>query len=247
MTSSAISPELSRARLSRARKDGVRDALGIPVISIFSTMVGFAAIAKEAGFGMAETLATTILVWGMPGQVAMASLHMAGASALVIFTAVTLANMRMLLMTISGVEMMGFRHHPLPFWKRLLLVQMLAITSWVQLGVVEDRYPPPLLTSYFSGLGGMIFSAGLLGTVTGFSMTDLMSEEVLRAILVITPLYILMMVINARRVRNRLAGLAGGVLCPILFPLIGEWAILAAGLLGGTLVMLWRGSDREAG
>ena len=241
MTSSTISSDLSRAR-----RDGVRDAFGIPAISIFATMVGFAAIAKEAGFGMAETLATTVLVWGMPGQVAMASLHMAGASALVIFTAVTLANMRMLLMTISGAEMMGFRYQSLPFWKRVLLVQMLAITSWVQLGVVEDRYTPPMLTSYFTGLGGLIFGAGLLDTVTGYGMADQVSQEVLRAILVITPLYILMMVINARRVRNRLAGLAGGVLCPVLFPLIGEWAILASGLIGGTLVMFWRSADERS-
>jgi len=229
--------------LLRARQDGIRDALGIPAISIFSTMVGFAAIAKEAGFGLPQTLVTTILVWGMPGQVAMASLHMAGASALVIFTAVTLANMRMLLMTISGVDMMGFKHHPVPFWKRLLLVQMLAITSWVQLGAVEDRYSPKMLTSYFTGLGGMIFSAGLVGTVLGYVIADMVPVQVLRAILVITPLYILMMVINARRVRNRLAGLAGGALCPILFPLIGEWAILVAGLVGGTLVMLWHAPD----
>lgn len=237
----------SSADLSDARQDGIRDAMGIPAISIFSTMVGFAAIAKEAGFGIAETLATTILVWGMPGQVAMASLHMAGASALVIFTAVTLANMRMLLMTISGIEIMGFRHHPIPFWKRLLLVQMLAITSWVQLGAVEHRYTPATLTSYFTGLGGMIFCSGVLGTVTGYVLADQVPQEVLRAILVITPLYILMMVINARRIRNRLAGLAGGILCPVLFPLIGEWAILAAGLLGGTLVMLWRMADEGAG
>lgn len=210
-------------------------------------MVGFSAIAKEAGFGIAETLATTVLVWGMPGQVAMVSLHMAGASALVIFTAVTLANMRMLLMTISGVEMMGFKYHPIPFWKRLLLVQMLAITSWVQLGVVEDRYTPETLTSYFTGLGGLIFCAGIVGTITGYVMADLVPQDVLRAILVITPLYILMMVINARRIRNRLAGLAGGILCPLLFPLIGEWAILAGGLLGGTLVMFWRIADEKAG
>ena len=71
-----------------AKKRGAIDALGIPAYSIFANMTGFSAIAREAGFDINQAMVTTALVWGMPGQVAMASLHMAGASAMVIFTAV---------------------------------------------------------------------------------------------------------------------------------------------------------------
>ena len=107
----------------KARREGMRCALGIPGVSIFGTMLGFAAIAREAGFDLSMTLATTFLVWGMPGQVAMVTLHAAGASALVIFTAVALANMRMLLMTVSGMAIMGQVRMPcrfggVSFWRR---------------------------------------------------------------------------------------------------------------------------------
>ena len=44
---------------------------------------------------------------------------------------------------------------------------------------------------------------------------------------------------NARQKANRLAVVFGGALSPILFPLIGEWAILVAGVIGGTLATLY--------
>ena len=54
-----------------------------------------------------QTTASTFLIWGMPGQVAMASLYAGGSDLFVIFTAVALANLRMMLMSISGADMLG--------------------------------------------------------------------------------------------------------------------------------------------
>lgn len=232
---------------SVARRNGMRAGLGIPGVSIFATMVGFAAIAREAGFDLTMTMATTAFVWGMPGQVAMATLHMAGASVLVIFTAVALANMRMLLMTISGMEMMGLNRSNVAFWQKIMLMQVLAITTWVQIGMVEDRYSKEGLRHYFIGMASIIYTSGLAGTAVGYSLSSFLPEVVLVPVLVITPLYILMMVINARRILNRMAGVAGGAIVPMLFPLIGEWSILVGGLIGGTMVVVVRETRRRAG
>ena len=223
----------------KARREGMRCALGIPGISIFGTMLGFAAIAREAGFDLSMTLATTF-VWGMPGQVAMVTLHAAGASALVIFTAVALANMRMLLMTVSGMAIMGAGQDALSFWRRLLLAQMLAITSWLQIGILEGRRPPHEVRSFFVGMAGMLYVLGMTGTAFGYYMDDWVDQRIMLAVMVATPLYILLMVINARRLMMRMAGVLGGGLCPLLYPLIGEWSILIGGVVGGTLVViLW--------
>ena len=215
---------------------GVAGALGVPGVSIFGSMVGFSAIAREAGFDLPMSLATAFLVWGMPGQVAMASLHAAGSSAAAVFSAVALANMRMLMMTASGMEMLGLKRSGMPFWRKLLLAQMLAITSWVQLGMYEGRLAPPRLLRYFLGFGPMLYVVGMAGAVAGYLLSDWAGEGVLRAVLMLTPLYILLMVINARRPVNRVAGIAGGVVCPLLFPLIGEWSILVGGTAAGTAV-----------
>ena len=93
---------------------GVLDAINIPGFALGSTMTGFAVIAKEAGFDFWMIVATTASVWGLPGQVAFASLYATGASLMLIFVTVALANMRMMLMVISGADIlqrlnMGYR------------------------------------------------------------------------------------------------------------------------------------------
>ena len=223
---------------SEDRVRGMAAAIGVPGVSIFASMVGFSAIAREAGFDLPMAMATTFLVWGMPGQVAMASMHTAGASLMVIFSAVALANMRMLMMTVSGMPMLGINTPSVPFWRKLLLMQMLAITSWVQLGMLEGRLEPHRLLRYFIGFGLTLYALGMAGTVVGYFLSDWVNDDVLRAVLMLTPLYILLMVVNARRPINRIAGVAGGSLCPLLFPLAGEWSILVGGFAAGTLVVL---------
>lgn len=219
---------------------GIKDSIGVPGISIFASMIGFSALAREAGFDVVQTSATSGLVWGMPGQVAMASLHMAGASLLVIFTAVALANMRMMLMVMSGMDMLGLREVKISFVKKFLLMHMLAITSWVQIGKIQPDYTPPELLAYFKGNAGMIYLFGMLGTFLGYYLSELISQEALRAVIVITPLYILLMVINARVKDHRMAAILGGALCPLSYPFLGEWSILFAGIVGGSLVVAIR-------
>lgn len=223
---------------SSDRAKGAAAGLGIPGVGIFFSMVGFSAIAREAGFDLSMAMTTSFLVWGMPGQVAMASLHAAGASLFVVFTGVALANMRMLMMSVSGVEMLGLNKPTVPFWRKLLLMQMLAITAWVQIGMFEGLLERQRLQRYYIGFASTIYVLGMAGTLVGYFLSDWVNEQVLLAVLTMTPLFILLMVINARRHLNRFAGVAGGSLCPVLFPLIGEWSVLVGGVGAGTAVVL---------
>ena len=50
----------------------------------------------------------------------------------------------------------------------------------------------------------------------------------------LTPLYILLLLANAQQKINQLAGLFGAALSPFIYILAGDWAILIAGLIGGT-------------
>ena len=84
-----------------------------------------------------------------------------------------------------------------------------------------------------------IFAFGILGTIFGFFLSDLLPPDILRVVIFITPIYILLLIINARQKANRLAVLIGGVLSPVFFPFAGEWAILIAGILGGSLASLY--------
>ena len=53
------------------------DALRAPCYALCVTMAGFSSIARESGFDFMMTLVTSLGVWGMPGQVAFASLYSA--------------------------------------------------------------------------------------------------------------------------------------------------------------------------
>ena len=229
-------PETSLAKGQLIRR-GVVDAVNIPGFALGSTMTGFAVIAKEAGFDFWMVVATTASVWGLPGQVAFASLYATGASLMLIFVAVALANMRMMLMVISGADILHLRTRNLPLWRRVLMMHFLAITSWAQIGFMQTRYSPDQLVPYYTGFSLMIFVFGMTGTVAGFFFDDLIPPEILRIIIFITPIYILMLVINSRQTINRLAVVIGGSLCPFFYLVLGSWSVLAAGLIGGTLAM----------
>ena len=223
----------------QTRLNAMIDALRAPCYALCITMAGFSTIARESGFDFMMALITSLGVWGMPGQVAFASLYSAGASLFIIFVAVSLANMRMLLMVISAADMMQLKSHDLPVWKRVFWMQFLAITAWAHLGFAQQKYPSHLLLPYYQGFSITIFTFGILGTVMGFFLTDLLPPELLRVVIFVTPIYILLLIMNARQKANRLAVVFGGALSPLFFPFAGEWAILLAGLIGGSLASLY--------
>ena len=223
---------LSSAQLVRR---GIIEAINVPGFALCSTLIGFGAIAREAGFDIWMTTTTTLLVFGMPGQVAMASLYASGASLLLIFIAVCLANLRMMLMVISGSDLLNLPQHKLPLWKRVLLMQGMAITGWAQLGFKQETIAPNDLLHYYKGFAATIYVFAISGTIIGFHLDNLIPEHVLRIVIFVTPLYLLLLIINAKQTTNKLAVVIGGTLCPLLYPLAGDWAILYAGFVGGTL------------
>ena len=217
---------------------GVVDALNVPGFALFFTMVGFSTLAKDAGFDIWLVCATTLAVWGMPGQVALVSLYATGASLMIIFLAVSLANMRMMLMVISGYNILQFNLHDIAFWKKILLMHVMAITSWAQISHIKHKYPPNLLLPYYIGFSITIYAFGLSGTLIGYFIDYLVNFEVLRAITFMTPLYILLLVVSSKDKINRISVMLGGTIVPIIYPLLSEWSILIGGLAGGSMAFV---------
>ena len=219
-------------------KSGIFDALNVPGLALFVTMVGFSTLAKDAGFDVWLVSATTLTVWGMPGQVALASLYATGASLSIIFLAVALANMRMMLMVISGYNMLQLKEHNMSFCKKVLLMHIMAITSWAQISHVKDKYPANLLLSYYIGFAITIYIFGLSGTLLGYFIDNFADNEVLRAIIFMTPLYILLLVISSKDNINRCAVFLGAIITPLIYPIFFEWSVLIGGVAAGSLAYL---------
>jgi len=165
-------------------------------------------------------------------------LYATGASIVLMVVAVALANMRMMLMVISGANILRLKTSGWPLWRRVVMMHFLAITSWAQIGYRQGQYPPHLLRSYYTGFTLTIFAFGVAGTAFGYFLDDLVPHEILRLIIYITPLYILLLLMNAQQSVNRLAAIIGGSICPFIYTTFSDWAILVSGLTGGTIALL---------
>ena len=134
--------------------------------------------------------------------------------------------------------MLHLKQHNLPFYKRVLIMHFMAITNWAQLTFKQSTYEPQQLLVYYKGFSSVVFVFGLSGTMMGYFLDDLLPPHILRLVIYITPLYILLLLVNARQTINRLAGFFGAALSPFIYMVVGDWAILVAGCVGGTAALL---------
>ena len=241
-----MSEFLSERQIAR---QGALDALTLPAIALGSTMLGFGAIARESGFDFWMTTFTTLSVWGMPGQIAFVGLYATGSSMFLMVAAVALANMRMMLMVISGADMLKLKQHNLTFFQCVFIMHFMAITNWAQLSYKQSTYQPQQLLTYYKGFSAVVFVCGMTGTMTGYFLDDLLPPHILRLVIYITPIYILLLLANAQQKINQIAGLFGAALSPLIYIIAGDWAILIAGFIGGTaaLFVLRAKQARKAG
>ena len=117
----------------------------------------------------------------------------------------------------------------------MLLMHVMAITSWAQISYIKDKYPPKLLLSYYIGFSCTIYIFGLSGTLLGYFIDNFVSNTVLGAITFMTPLYILLLIIGSKESVNKLSVILGGLIAPIIYPFFLEWSILIGGLIGGSI------------
>jgi|GEM_PF-6403093 len=54
------------------------DAFSLPAFILLFTMMGFGSLARGAGFGAEMAALATVLIWGLPGQLAMVELTATG-------------------------------------------------------------------------------------------------------------------------------------------------------------------------
>ena len=77
------------------------DALSLPAFILFFTMMGFGSLARGAGFDAGMAAVASLLIWGLPGQLAMVELTRTGQGLVAIVFACSLANARFLPMVVS--------------------------------------------------------------------------------------------------------------------------------------------------
>ena len=85
---------------------GFRDCVIAPGWGVFAAMAGFGSIAGEAGETLWRSLVLMAGLWSMPGQVAFVELSAEGVLGWTLILAVTVANLRMLPLTLASIPLL---------------------------------------------------------------------------------------------------------------------------------------------
>lgn len=213
---------------------GALAAMSLPAIVLMGAQVGFAALAREAGFNLFETLTLTVAVWALPSQVVFVGLVSSGASLPAVVLAVALSAVRFMPMLMSWTPVV--RTPTTPRWLLLLVAWFTAITAWV---FAMSRLPGldrEARLPYFVGFALMLTALNAGIVAVAYHAIGAMPELVAAALVFLMPMYFLMALWGAARSRaDYVAFSAGLVLGPAFAFLTPAADLLLAGILGGTI------------
>jgi predicted branched-subunit amino acid permease len=226
-----------------AFRGGLRLALGVPVLALGASYLGFGALVRESGLGLWQGLLSSATTFALPGQVLLVELYALGATLAVMALAVGLSSTRLLPMTMSLVPQL--RRPEVPRWRLYLAAHFIAVTGWAMTMRVAPRLPVEERLAFFTGFTLALWLSVILCTAIGYHLPGVLPERVTLALLFLNPLYFLLLFLSDMKERARtLALLFGAVLGPPLFLLEADWSLLFAGFLGGSAAFLLGGRRR---
>ena len=209
-----------------------------PAIPLAACFVALGALLKDAGFNLQQSAASSLFTYALPGQLVMAESLLVGASIVNIFIAVWLVNFRLYPMTVSLFPLL--EHKTQPKWKYYLSCHFLAVTSWL---IAKDSYKKidkKHRIDFWIGIGIGTWSTAILMTVLGYLSADYLNKDMLIGLAIVNPVYFFCIMIGAmKNLSISIAVIGGTILGPLIYLASTEWALLFAGLIGGTVAFLF--------
>lgn len=211
---------------------GVRAAISVPALILASAFVGFAGLAKDGGFSLAEAVFMVAVVWALPAKVVLIGAILSGSSVFAAAFAVALSSVRLMPMVVALVPEM--RSPGTPKWVLYGLSHFVAVTSWVLAMERLKDIPREMRTAYYAGLGSTLILLNIAVVITVYLVADSLPPGVSAALLLLTPVYFLTSLWGSARERaGHVAMVLGLGLGPAFHVLLPGFDLLAAGLIGG--------------
>lgn len=215
---------------------GVIDATGMPALVLFASMIGYGSMAREAGLTLWMSVASTGIVWGLPGQIAMIELYALGAPVIAVMVAASAANARFLPMVLSVMPL--FNATPVRRRWHYAVAQFMSLNPWAAMMRNGPRMNPAYRTPYFSGFAGVCVTAALIGTAAGFLIAGTLPRDVTLSLVFLNPLFFTLMFVSTRDFGQILAVLAGIVAGPLFHLVSSDWGLILTGAVAGTAAYL---------
>ena len=217
--------------------NGVREALGVPVLVLVAGYLGFGALAGASGVSLWFAVISSVTIWALPGQLVLLDMWQAGAPLIAVILAVSLANARFLPMTMTLMPMLRDDSHPT--WRYYLAAHLVAMVAWVACMRRCPGMPARERLHFFMGFGTVCVVSCEVMVAIGYLIADAIPQQLQIGLVFLSPLYFF--VIMAGEVRSRLMALAlgcgavAGPLCQLYSP---QWGVLMAGVGGGSVAFL---------
>lgn len=223
------------------------DALSLPAFILFFTMMGFGSLARGAGFGADMAAVASLLIWGLPGQLAMAELTRTGQGLVAIVFACSLANARFLPMVVAFMPTLARERASLP--RMLLDAQLLSINSWAMCMREFPQVEAAYRHRYYVTFASSILLAAIAGTLLGFHSAVLLPAPLVLGLIFVSPLFFALVLSAVPGRAERISMLLGCATIPLAHYLWPAVDLLITGLVGGSLgfALARTSPGREAG
>lgn len=237
----AASPEwAAEATAASAFLRGLSAIVTAPGLVLFTSSLGFGALARDLGFTFAHAVFIVASVYALPTQVMLVDQIARGAALLSIAFAVTLTAVRLLPMTVS---LMPFIREDQPTrrgWAmRIALSHTIATSVWVESMRRLPKLPRHLQLPHMAGIGIAMMCATVSGSGVGYLVAGQVSPLIAAGLLFMNPIYFLFsLAASASRKMDWTAIALGAVLGPLLFKVVPGFDLLLTGLIGGTLAYM---------
>lgn len=223
-------------------KAGMRAAAGLPTVVLLGSLTGYGALAHDTGFGGGLAVLSTILVWGLPGQIVMAEMYAAGADVLAIAIAVGMANMRFFPMAVSLMPTLGGGGG---IATRFAQAQLMSATSWAYVMRTSAPETPQARLGYHTGFTCVCVTVAAIATMIGYLGAAGLPKPLAMALLFINACFLLLLLLDTKGRGAAVAvitGVAVGIPINMYFP---DTGLIITGLIGGTAGFLADGSRHQ--
>lgn len=211
---------------------GIKAAAGAPAVGLFVGLMGFGALARGVGLDFSVMLGAVALIWSMPALLTFSELAVSGAGMWAMFVAVVFANMRNVPMVVTAL--------PLIREKRgvsggdWIFAQLLAPTVWVHILVNAKNLPVTARRPFYVAFSVAVFVSAVIGGFVGYFGVAAVPAALGVSLLMLTPLYLLLIMVSVRKLSGYLALGLGAVAVPWLMQWSVEWGLALGGIGAGT-------------
>jgi len=210
----------------------VLDSLSLPAFILLTTMMGFGSLARSAGYSAEMSALATVLIWGLPGQLAMVELTSTGQGLVAIIFACSLANARFFPMVVSFFPSMTREKTSFP--RLVLYAQLLSINSWA---VCLRNFPeiePEDRKLYFVSFASTIMSAAVIGTLLGYYASTILPDPLVLGLIFISPLFFALVLSAVPRATEKASLILGCLVVPLAHYYFPSVDLLITGLVAGS-------------